>query len=247
MTTVENVARDRSIVEAPEVEQRQVWDLPVRLFHWTLALAIVAAFVTNRLGVDYFKYHVWCGYAVVVLVLFRIIWGFVGTRHALFWNFVRGPIQTLRYALKLLRGEETRYAGHNPLGAWMVVTLLIAIGVQAVVGLFGDDEIFNVGPLYGYVAKETALQLTSLHRKLFYWIAAAIAVHVLAVIAHHVFKQENLARAIVTGRKPHHEAAEHEAIHNSRSWLAALLVIAITVSLFWVVEHAPISLADASF
>jgi len=89
------------------------------------------------------------------------------------------PAATLRYVLGLIRGHEIRYAGHNPLGAWMVVTLLAALGIQAFSGLFGNDEIFNVGPLYGYVSKEVSLQLTSLHRKLFYWIMAAAAIHIL--------------------------------------------------------------------
>ena len=72
MTTIDTVTQE------PVVEQRQVWDLPVRVFHWTLVVAFVGAFVTNRLGISYFKYHVWCGYTVIVLVLFRIVWGLVG-------------------------------------------------------------------------------------------------------------------------------------------------------------------------
>ncbi len=139
-----------------------VWDLPIRIFHWTLLLAIIGAFVTNKLGVTYFRYHLWCGYTVLVLVAFRLVWGLIGTRHARFWNFVRGPIATARYTRDLLGGRELRYAGHNPLGALMVIALLGAIFVQAATGLFGNDEIFNVGPLYGYVTNELSLQLTSI-------------------------------------------------------------------------------------
>jgi cytochrome b len=131
--TTDYFARNELAVETPqEVRHRQVWDLPVRLFHWALVAAVISAFVTNRLGVAYFNYHVWSGYAVIVLVSFRILWGFVGTRHAKFWQFVRGPAATLRYAFGLLRGSTTPYAGHNPLGAYMVVILLIALGAQAV-------------------------------------------------------------------------------------------------------------------
>jgi len=241
MTTIESVA------SAPAVEEHQVWDLPVRVFHWALVAAFVGAFVTNRLGVAYFKYHVWCGYAVLVLVSFRIVWGIVGTRHARFWNFVRGPRATLRYARGLLLGKKQRHAGHNPLGAVMVVALLGALGVQALVGLFGDDEIFNVGPLNSYVSREVSLQLTSLHRHLFYWIAGAIAVHVLAVVAYHVFKREKLVQAMITGRKPQEGLGAGDGIHSSRTWFAALLAIALAAALAWIVSRAPAPVSDASF
>jgi cytochrome b len=241
MTTIDNVP------QTPAVEQHTVWDLPVRVFHWTLVAAIIGAFVTNRLGVSYFKYHVWCGYTVIVLVVFRVVWGFVGTRHAQFWNFVCGPAATLRYAIGLLRGHELRYAGHNPLGAWMVLALLFALGLQASLGLFSNDEIFNVGPLYGYVSKDLSLQLTSLHRYLFYWILGAIAIHVLAVMAHHVFEKANLLHAMITGRKPHHAVAETDGIASSRTWLAVLLIVVLAGALAWVVRHAPVPVEDTLY
>lgn len=97
MTTIENIAQTPSAEEAqePDVRDHLVWDLPVRIFHWTLAAAIAAAYVTNWLGISYFKYHVWCGYLIIVLVSFQLIWGLIGTRHALFHNFVRGPAELL--------------------------------------------------------------------------------------------------------------------------------------------------------
>jgi cytochrome b len=127
----------------------------------------------------------------------------------------------------------------------MVVMFLIALGAQAVSGLFGNDDIFNTGPLAGYVDKGLSLQLTSLHRHLFYWIAAATAIHILAVIAHHIFKRENLILAMITGLKPHDSVPDGEIIHSSRTWLAALLVVALAGALWWIVAHAPID--DGSF
>jgi cytochrome b len=230
---------------APAARQSKVWDLPVRVFHWTLVAAFVGAFVTNRLGVSYFKYHVWCGYAVIVLVSFRILWGFVGTYHAQFRNFLRGPLATSRYALKLVAGRAASHLGHNPLGAWMVIFLLIALGVQAVSGLFGNDEIFNTGPLVGYVTKNTSLWLTSLHRRLFYWIAAAIALHVLAVAAHRFFDQSDLVRAMITGRKQSRHGEDAKAISSSRVWLAIVLMGALAGALSFVVTHAPVLTDDA--
>ncbi|WP_294535320.1 cytochrome b/b6 domain-containing protein [uncultured Rhodoblastus sp.] len=219
--------------------ERQVWDLPVRIFHWSLVLAVAAAFVTNKLGVRYFKYHVWAGYTVIVLVAFRLVWGLVGTRHARFWNFLRGPSETLTYARDLVAGKDRHYPGHNPLGALMVILLLGALAVQSIIGLFGNDEIFNFGPLYGYVTKEFSLALTSIHKKLFYWLAGAVALHVLAVAAHKIFLHENLVRAMFTGRKPVDAVPAEEAIHASRTWLAALLGVAIAIALAYIVTHAP--------
>jgi cytochrome b len=225
-------------------EQSKVWDLPVRLFHWALVVAFAGAFITNRLGVSYFKYHEWCGYAVIVLVSFRILWGFAGTYHAQFRHFLRGPIATLHYGWRLVRGRASSHAGHNPLGAWMVVFLLIVLAAQAITGLFSNDEIFNVGPLYGYVTKDLSLRLTSLHRHLFYWIAAAIAMHVLAVAGHRVFDQSDLVRAMITGRKARQHAAEVESISSSRTWLAALMIIVIAAGLAWIIGHAPAAVDD---
>ncbi|WP_296707274.1 cytochrome b/b6 domain-containing protein [Rhodoblastus sp.] len=246
MTSYEESLNSVSTAQEPAVAERQVWDLPVRIFHWSLVAAIVTAFVTNRLGVAYFKYHVWSGYAVIVLVAFRIVWGLVGTRHALFRNFLRGPSETLAYVRDLAAGKDAHYPGHNPLGALMVLTLLGALAAQAVLGLFGNDEIFNVGPLVGYVTKDFSLEATSIHRKLFYWLAGAVALHVLAVIGHKIFKNENLARAMITGRKPQHVVPSGEAIRGSRTWLAVLLVVGLAAILVVIVTHAPSAAADAA-
>jgi len=224
-----------------------VWDLPVRITHWALAISFVGAYVTNRLGVNYFKYHLWFGYTVLVLVAFRLIWGFFGTHHARFGNFVRGPVTTLRYAWAWVRGKESHYAGHNPLGAWMVLLLLVTLFVQAFTGLFGDDQIMNLGPLYGYASTETSSIFTTLHRQLFYWIAFAVALHVLAVVAHLVFKKDNLIGPMVVGHKPAHRVADIEAIVSSRIWLALVLIAGLTVVLAWVVVNAPPPVAEFSF
>lgn len=227
--------------------ERRVWDLPVRIFHWSLVAAFIAAFVTNRLGVSYFKYHVWAGYAVLILVGFRILWGFFGARHALFHNFLRGPRAILAYARGLFAQHGPHYVGHNPLGALMVIALLAGAAVQASTGLFANDEIFNVGPLYGLVTQEQSLELTSLHRRLFYVLLAAIAAHVLAVVAHRLFKGENLVRAMITGKKPAALVPEGEAIASSRLWLAAPLLLLVAAALAWVILHAPAAAVDAEF
>jgi cytochrome b len=224
--------------------ERRVWDLPVRLFHWSLALAVLGAWVTHELGTAYFVYHLWCGYAVLLLVGFRIVWGLIGTRHARFVNFLHGPAVTLRYALDLVRGRELPYAGHNPLGAWMVVVLLLALLAQAILGLFGNDEILNFGPLYGYISNELSLKLTSVHRQLFDWILAAVALHIAAVAFHRFARSENLVRAMFSGRKPAEAVRPEEEIQSSRVVLAIVVALALAALIAWVVIHAPIPAAE---
>jgi len=239
MTIRDDYALDTQDDDENTLKQVRVWDLPVRLFHWTLVAAFAGAFITNRLGVSYFKYHLWCGYTVIVLVSFRILWGFVGTYHARFRNFVKGPVTTLSYARSLLSRTREHLLGHNPLGAWMVIFLLAALFVQAASGLFSTDDIINTGPLFGAVTKETGLALSSLHRRLFYWIAFAILLHVAAVIAHRIFDGSDLVKAMFSGRK--HTKDETAAAAGSASPLLALgLLAGIVIILAAVIYTAPL-------
>jgi cytochrome b len=239
MTSYEESIGSVSIAQEPARAERQVWDLPVRIFHWSLVGAVVTAFVTNKLGVSYFKYHVWAGYAVIVLVAFRIVWGVVGTRHARFWNFLRGPSTTLAYARDLVAGKDAHYAGHNPLGALMVLLLLALLAAQAAFGLFANDEILEAGPFAGIVSKAVSLGLTSLHRKLFYVIAGAAALHVGAVLWHWRVKGENLIAAMITGKKSAHLVERHEEIRSSRGLRAIALLLVIGLGLALLLHFAP--------
>jgi cytochrome b len=218
---------------------RRVWDLPVRLVHWLLVAGIAGSYVTHKLGVTYFKYHLWCGYLVTVLAAFRILWGIVGTRHARFASFLRGPRATVSYLFATLRGRATTTPGHNPLGAWMVVFLLVALLAQGLTGLFSNDEIFNTGPLYGYIGDSLSLALTSWHRRLFDWILVAVLLHVLAVIGHRLLGGHDLIGPMISGRKSAAHVAEHQAIDSSRLWLAILIFAALAATLSWFVIGAP--------
>jgi cytochrome b len=240
----------------------KVWDLPVRIFHWSLVLLFIAAYVTNSLGSDYFVYHLWSGYALIILVSFRIVWGLVGTYHARFNHFVKNPVATAKYALSVFKKKDRHYLGHNPLGAVMVVVLLIAILVQAITGLFTNDEIFNVGPLYAYINDELSLQLTSLHRQLFYWILGAIALHILAVIVHVVIKRDNIVRAMFNGKKslptlddsqPPSEASQlsskddQVSISSSKIGLAIVILIVLIAILAAVILTAPETVTEMEY
>lgn len=239
MTEANKNSLDESIQQPEETKTIKVWDLPVRIFHWSLVLLFIAAYVTNALGPSYFHYHLWTGYAVIVMVSFRIIWGLVGTYHARFINFVRNPFTSVKYALATLRNKEKHYAGHNPLGAIMVVILLLTVLIQAITGLFTNDEILNLGPLYAYITDELSLKLTSLHRQLFYWILGAIFLHIAAVLLHVFFKKENLIKAMFSGKKTVKGLEQEKSIESSRILLAIIIVIVLAAILAWVITTAP--------
>jgi cytochrome b len=152
---------------------------------------------------------------------------------------VRNPFETIKYAISLFKKTDKHYLGHNPLGAIMVVALLLAILIQAVTGLFANDEIFNTGPLYGYITNTLSLQLTSLHRQLFYWILAAVVLHIAAVLIHVVFKRDNIIKAMFTGKKFAQDAENEQSIRSSRIVLAIIILIILALTLTWVIAHAP--------
>lgn len=208
----------------------RVWDLPTRLFHWILVALIIAQWWTAEQS-NTMDYHVWGGYAVLTLVLFRLIWGFVGSETVLFSNFVRGPGAALLYAKALMRGETPHYLGHNPMGGWSILALLILLLIQAGTGLFANDDIMIEGPLYAWVSKDTSDWLTTLHRFNFNLLLAMIAVHLSAVFFYLLVKRENLIHPMLSGRKylPPEQIDRAPRMANPWLGLAALAVAALAI------------------
>jgi cytochrome b len=176
-----------------------VWDLPVRLFHWSLVALVIASWASREM--DYMEVHRWSGYAVLTLVLFRIGWGFAGTRHARFADFVRTPRAMRAYMADILAGGKTRFLGHNPAGGWSVMAILACLLVQAVTGLFVTDEVLFDGPFFRAVSEETAHRLKQLHGINFNILLLLIGVHLAAIAFYRIAKGENLVRPMVTGTK----------------------------------------------
>ena len=216
-------------------DSRLVWDLPVRVTHWALVLAVAGCWATHYAGVEWFTWHRRLGYTVLVLVAFRILWGFVGTRHARFASFVRGPRVLLAYLRE--RGPVT--VGHNPLGALSVIALLVLLLLQAATGLFANDEIMNMGPFYGWIAPELSNRITSLHRASSDWQMVLIGMHLAAVVFYVRVRRQPLVNAMITGRKPAAEVPAAEAIAGSRVLLAVVIVAVLAVGLAIAVRLAP--------
>ncbi|OZI74418.1 cytochrome b/b6 domain-containing protein [Bordetella genomosp. 12] len=172
----------------------RIWDLPTRLFHWALVACVTGAFVTVKLGGLYMDWHVRFGLATLGLILFRLLWGVCGSRYARFTQFVRGPRALAAY----LRGQ-LRTAGHNPLGALSVLAMLLALGFQAVSGLFVSDDIMIQGPLNSAIAPELAARLTRLHKANEWLLLALVGLHVLAVLWHALVLRQPLIKSMITG------------------------------------------------
>ena len=204
----------------------RVWDLPTRVFHWLLVILVLICFITGKIGGTWMSYHIWAGCAVLGLLMFRLVWGFVGGRHARFSAFVRAPGAVLRYARTLLRPEATKFLGHNPLGGWSVLAMLLALAVQAVTGLFANDDIFTEGPLYPWISKATSDWLTHIHKLNQGVVLLLVGVHVMAVLFYLIMKHENLIQPMFTGRKRWYGQSEASGNHLGRAALAAGLVAA---------------------
>ena len=175
----------------------RVWDLPIRLFHWLLVVSIVLSFITVKIGGNAMEFHALIGYCVLTLVIFRICWGFIGSYHARFIHFVPSPKRLIDYIL----GKTTAGLGHNPLGALSVLALLFSVGLQAMTGLFANDDIAFEGPLAKYVSNTSVALLTSIHHANEKFLIILIALHLGAIIYYQKFKGENLIKPMLLGDK----------------------------------------------
>jgi cytochrome b len=202
--------------------QVYVWDLPTRLFHWTLLLLIGFQWASAEIGGNLMDYHLLGGYAILALLLFRVLWGFVGSHYSRFVTFLSGIPATLGYLKSMKNGTAERHLGHNPLGGWMILALLALIGALGITGLFANDDVVTEGPLMHFISKEASDLLTAVHHVGFNILLALVALHVIAVYAHLVFKRENLIRPMFTGRK---EGSPEQAGKVASPLLALVLLV----------------------
>lgn len=209
----------------------RIWDLPIRLFHWLLAASVLGSFVTVKVGGFWMDYHFLFGYAVLALLIFRLVWGLIGSRHARFSQFVRGPRALHGY----LTGRQPYSAGHSPLAALSVIAMLAALAVQAVSGLFTNDGIMNEGPLVGQVSGATSDRLSGIHHLNEQVMLVLIGLHIVAIVWYAVVRKRRLVRPMITGDKSMAEVptATEPSRDDAAVRLLALVVAAVSIGIVW--------------
>ena len=207
----------------------RVWDAPVRVFHWLMVLSFAGAWITAESD-RWLPVHVTLGYTMAGLVVFRLLWGVAGTRHARFGDFVRGPAAVARYVLSLLRGRPEHHAGHNPAGGWAILALL-ALAALAV--LLGWATLEHVGGKWMEEAHEAVASL----------MLGVVIVHVGGVLLGSWLHRENLVRAMITGRKTGAPADGIAKGQGRGAGAVAALLLAAVLG-FWLLQwqQAPDSL-----
>lgn len=208
----------------------RVWDLPTRLFHWLLVFTVTTCFVTGNIGISAMSLHMQSGLAVLGLLIFRLGWGFAGGRQSRFAAFVHGPRAVIGYAADMLRGTAARTLGHNPLGGWSILAMLLALAVQTGTGLFASDDILTDGPLHHLVADHVAYQLTRIHRFNRFVVIFLAATHILAVFFYLVAKGDNLLKPMITGKKTWSCQAETSG---GNLWAAAVIAALAAFAVWW--------------
>jgi len=176
-----------------------LWDLPTRLFHWALVAAVAAAWWTGE--EEESDIHSLIGYTILFLLLFRLGWGLIGSETSRFSSFIKGPSAALEHVRHLFRrGPLERHVGHNALGGYSVILLLLSLGVQVGTGLFLYDDEYFWAPLNGWVSEDLADTLSDVHEANFNLLLILIGLHVAAILFYGVAKRLDLVRPMLTGR-----------------------------------------------
>ncbi|MEM9502002.1 MAG: cytochrome b/b6 domain-containing protein [Pseudomonadota bacterium] len=229
---MEHLGDEPAHLTPPPQRTVKVWDLPVRLCHWGFALLLPALWWTAENSE--WAWHKICGLALLSLLVFRITWGFVGSRTARFVDFIRGPRSVLAY----LRGEWPIRLGHSPLGAVGTVVLLLAMSLQVSFGLFAGDPFDGAtGPLNPLVGVMTADMLTDWHETFFEVLLWLVGVHVAAIAFYAVVKRNDLVRPMINGRRL--VADGIEGITPASTGKAAVVLLLSIGLVAWVAFGAP--------
>ncbi len=212
----------------------RVWDLPTRVFHWALLVCVVGLVITGKIGGATIDWHARLGYAVLTLLIFRLVWGFVGGRWSRFASFLYSPRSVLHYLQG--RAHPDHLVGHNPLGAGSVFAMLLVLAAQISTGLISDDEISFTGPLNKWVSSANGLLATWYHKEVGqFLLLGLVALHVAAIVFYWRKKRENLIHPMVVGDKTlSHDATPARDDKGSRL-LALGIFVASGVFVRWLV------------
>lgn len=213
------------------MKQVKVWDLATRLFHWLLVLLVIAAWLTieNRM----IEAHEFIGHSIFALLIFRVMWGVIGSTTARFSHFVKPPFKALSYLKKSLALQSNYSTGHNPAGGWMVIIMLIFFGFQTISGMFANNDLGFSGALSDSVSKSISDTMTQLHALNFNILLALIWLHLVAVFFYVLVKKTNLVQAMLSGNKPKNQTKVNDSLTFVPLFRAlATLAIALAVG-YW--------------
>jgi len=209
----------------------RVWDLPTRVFHWALVVALIAQVTTGKIGGGALTWHLRIGYCIFALIVFRLVWGFVGGHWSRFSTFVYGPASMLRYLRNRRVASDVFHVGHNPLGSASVFAMLAILMVQVATGLVADDEIATTGPLNRFVSTPFGLSATAWHKGAGLAIILTLVVlHVVAVMFYRVRKRQDLIGPMFSGDK-RLPAAVPGSVDDRMSRMRALAIIVVSAGL----------------
>lgn len=207
----------------------RLWDVPTRLTHWALVMLVLFAWWSAE--ADHMDWHRWSGYAVLGLLVFRLIWGFAGSASARFASFVKGPAATVAYLRTLPGRSKADMPGHNPLGAWSVLALLAVLVAQVVTGLYAVDvDAIEAGPLADRVSFDVGRQFAAWHHWSFWALEALVALHLAAIAFYLVYKRANLVRAMVTGWQ---DFGQDPGLRFAPLWRAAAAALVAAAVAWW--------------
>jgi cytochrome b len=213
-----------------------VWDLPTRIFHWAFAASVIGALACALIGGDAMAWHMRFGYAALTLAAFRLLWGFVGPRYARFASFPPRPFIALRY---LRSGARDYFTGHNPAGALSVYAILGSVSLQAITGLFANDDVLWSGPLSGLVSNAFVALATKLHHLNSNLIYLLLILHLGAIAFHTVIRHELLIKAMICGKRSSPSSASSTPEPSARDGLAvrllALALLAACALMTWTI------------
>lgn len=211
-----------------------VWDLPVRLFHWLLVISLIAAWYTSDGERGLIEYHLQIGSFILGLIIFRIIWGVVGTKYAKFSQFIPNKKSLIYYLKNVKKEKEYKTVGHNPVGGLMVIFMLTLILSQAISGLFMNDDVFTSGPYYSSASSVVQNIMSVIHHNVFDVILVVSVLHISAALFYLFVKKANLILPMITGYKnDSNNNSKLQAIKSSKLLTAFIVITIVTLFLYW--------------
>lgn len=230
--------KGRSPVQTGRLRSVAIWDLPTRVFHWTLVTLFVALWITGT-EPSVLELHVWIGEAVLAMLLFRVAWGFAGSRHSRFGDFIVGPRAVLAHLAEVVAiarhgpsaAPQEPHAGHTRLGGWMIATLLALLLLECATGLFSTRRHVVDGPLSHLISDSFIRAFTIVHSGTFNVVMALVIVHICAALFYLLRKRENLIFPLITGRAdlPAGAAAQEGPLASTYLAMALLAIAALLV------------------